>query len=682
MQPESRRMLRKAWPHLLAALLVLIFFAELAADVHRQSLSWDEGDHIFAGYQSWKTHDFGINPEHPPFVKALATVPLLFMHLETPPSKHLPFFKDEAYFDGYDLIFHQRGGLAEAKQIIFRARMFAATLSVGMAVLVYLAGLEMFGAPAALLALALVVFEPNLIAHGAYVTTDMGVTCFLFAVFFALYRFRRRPGWGRLLVLGIAVGLALASKHSAVLMLPMALVLTGCDLLLAKAPERRTAIARQYAVAYGGGLVVGVLLLWTAYGFRYSVHPNGTHMSPSLVEYMQPLHGVEPKVYGFLGAHHLLPESYLYGLVDIRRQSLPGTSFPTYIFGQVHAHGVWYYFPAAFLIKSTIPFMLLLLLAVFAIAAGRLRGRQRLLFLIIPPAVYLSVAMATGLDIGVRHILPTYPFFAVLAGGAAVCLARMHRAWAVAISLLVCWHVVTTVRSFPNPIAYSNEFWGGPSQTWRYLTDSNVDWGQQLQSVKAYLDRNDIHDCWFGYFVYPEIDYRTYGIPCRPLPTQDAIWAHRQVDAPATITGTVLVSAGTLSGYEFGSDRLSPYQVFQRAKPVAQIDDGVFVYRGSFNTSFAAALGHATRADALLAKQDSAAALAEAQQAVAVNPQVLQAQMALGDSFAALHHTPEAAAAYARALAITQSMEPDARGDWTVIIRDKTQALKPSQPAP
>ena len=453
-------MLRKARPHLLAALLVLIFFGELAVDVHRQSLSWDEGDHIFAGYQGWKTHDFGINPEHPPFVKALATVPLLFMHLETPPSRHLPFFKDEAYFDGYDLIFHQRGGLAEAKQIIFRVRMFAAGLSVGMAILVYLAGLEMFGIPAALLALTLVVFEPNLIAHGAYVTTDMGVTCFLFAVFFALYRLRRRPGWGRLLVLGIAVGLALVSKHSAVLMLPMALVLTGCELLLAKAPERRGAIGRQYALAYGGALVIGIALLWTVYGFRYSVHPNGTHMSPSLVEYMQPLHGVEPGLYGFLGAHHMLPESYLYGLVDIRRQSLPGTSFPTYIFGQVHAHGVWYYFPAAFLIKSTLPFMLLLWIAAFAVATGRLRGRQRLLFLIVPPVVYLSIAMATGLDIGVRHILPTYPFFAVLGAGAAVSLARMHRAWAVAVALLVCWHIVTTVRSFPNPIAYSNELWG------------------------------------------------------------------------------------------------------------------------------------------------------------------------------------------------------------------------------
>jgi hypothetical protein len=136
MQPESRLTLQKAWPHLLAALLVLIYFTEMAGDVHRQSLSWDEGDHIFAGYQSWKTHDFGINPEHPPFVKALATVPLLFMHLETPPSQHLPFFKDEAYFDGYNLIFHQRGGLAESKQIIFRARMFASILSVGMAILV------------------------------------------------------------------------------------------------------------------------------------------------------------------------------------------------------------------------------------------------------------------------------------------------------------------------------------------------------------------------------------------------------------------------------------------------------------------------------------------------------------------------------------------------------------------
>jgi len=168
-------------------LLLLVFLGELTFSIRQQSLSWDEGDHIFAGYMSWKKVDFGINPEHPPLVKALAAIPLLPMHLKVPDPKGLSSFKDEAYFDGRDFIFGN-GGEAEADRIIFRARMAATTLSLLLGLLVFLAAREMFGDGAALFALALVVFEPNMIAHGAYVTTDMGISCFMFASIYAFYR--------------------------------------------------------------------------------------------------------------------------------------------------------------------------------------------------------------------------------------------------------------------------------------------------------------------------------------------------------------------------------------------------------------------------------------------------------------------------------------------------------------
>jgi dolichyl-phosphate-mannose--protein O-mannosyl transferase len=207
----------------------LVFLGELVISVHRQSLSWDEGDHIYAGYESWTAGDFGINPEHPPLLKAIATLPLLAMHLSAPPRKSPTFSKAEAYFNGRSLIY-DNGGLETANRIIFRARMMAAIFSLALATLVYFAGLEIFGPAAALFALALVVFEPNLIAHGAYVTTDMAVTFGVFATVYALYRFRVRPSLGRLAVVGAATGVALALKHSAVLLLPITLVLLAFEL--------------------------------------------------------------------------------------------------------------------------------------------------------------------------------------------------------------------------------------------------------------------------------------------------------------------------------------------------------------------------------------------------------------------------------------------------------------------
>lgn len=660
--------------HAAALCLLLVLIAELVTSIKHQSLSWDEGDHIFAGYASWTKADFGFNPEHPPLVKELATLPLLVMHLKPPAPKGLPFFKDEAYFEGRDLIY-DNGGIEMANKIVFRARMFAAVLCVLMALLVYLAAFEIFGPLAALFSLALIVFEPNLIAHGAYVTTDMGITCFMFATIYALYRYREQPSWSRLLVLGLATGLALASKHSAVLLLPLALALACFELLLPQPGRDRIVIAREYAKAFAAAIVIGVTVLWATYGFRFSAHPNGVSMTPTLADYIHLLPGFEPRIYLALAKFHLLPESYIYGLGDIRLLSVPSMSFPTYIFGQVHAHGVPYYFPAAFAIKSTIGFMLLFAIAIYAVVSRKVTERRRIAFLTIPPAIYLLIALGTGLNIGARHILPMYPFLAVLIGGAVVAMARVHRVWLYAALVFLGAHIVSATRSSPIYIAYSNELWGGPTQTHRYLTDSNVDWGQQLLSVKDYLDRNNIKDCWFGYFVQPYIDYHAYGIPCRQLPTAGSMWTKQQIDTPSTISGTVLISASTVTGYEFGSVVLSPFQPFMNQVPVAVIDHGVNVYQGSFDTSFASSFGHATRATAFFSAQNYPAALDEAQQAVAINPNVFQAQMVLADTLAALHQDQLSAAAYDRAFAIAQTMEPSAKFDWTKTINEKRKTL-------
>ena len=666
--------LRKHYGSAGAVLLLLVFLGELTFSIRQQSLSWDEGDHIFAGYMSWKKVDFGINPEHPPLVKALAAIPLQPIHLKVPDPKGLASFKDEAYFDGRDFIFGN-GGEAEADRIIFRARMAAASLSLLLGLLVFLAAREMFGDGAALFALALVVFEPNMIAHGAYVTTDMGISCFMFASIYAFYRYVKAPSVGRLIVLGLVSGLALASKHSGVLLLPFGLALIITEILWSS-PETRTnkrRVALRLTGAFLAASTIAIVVLWAFYGFRYAARPGGMQLSPSLAEYARGLKGLEPQVYLALARLHLLPESYLYGLVDVR---LISDSFSTYIFGKVYAHGVWFYFPAAFIIKSTAAFMGLLLLTGFAIVTGKLRARREVFFLTIPPVLYLLIATGTGLNIGARHILPMYPFLSVLIGGATLALAHKDRRWAYVVGLLLAWHVVSSARAYPNYLAYSNEFWGGPANTYKYLTDSNTDWGQQLKAVKKYLDNRGVKDCWFAYFAEPSIHFSAYGIPCKPLPTADSGWTDYQIDTPQTITGTLLISAGTLTGYEWGSNVLNPYREFQKLKPVTFIQDGVFVYDGTFDMRSASALGHVTRAKDLTAAGHLASALAEAQTAVAIDPDELQAQMVLGDTLTALGRRLAAKPAYQAALAIAKTMEPSSEAIWVKIIQRKIARLQ------
>lgn len=423
----------------------------------------------------------------------------------------------------------------------------------------------------------------------------------------------KRPSGWRLVVTGIAAGLALASKHSAILLLPMLIVLIAGELILRWRMARSNEVPfhlRKDVLRMAGALSVivlmGVAILWAFYGFRYNMRPDGSAMTPSLASNTMALKPFDSHGILFFAKWRLLPESYLYGLVDVRSVA---NFTPTYIFGQVHAHGVWYYFPAVIAIKWTLGALLLLALALWAAASGRLRRPREVLFLLAPALVYLAVAMSAPLDIGVRHILPTFAFLLTLAAGGAWALVRRNRRWGYVVFALLLWHVVSSARTFPNYVPYANEAWGGPSQTHRYLTDSATDWGGQLKATKLYLDQHQVKQCWFAYFVAPCVLPSDYGISCKLLPTFDTT-GEMDIDVPRTIQGPVLISYGDLNGFEFETRVRNPYQSFFHRKPDAVIMNGIAVYNGTFSVPLASALQYVSKTNRLLAKDPQGALLA------------------------------------------------------------------------
>lgn len=650
--------------------LLLLLVGQLAFSVSRESLSWDEGDHIYAGYMSWK-HDFGLNPEHPPLVKMVATLPLLFMGLTEPPLQNR-YFKTEAYFDGRDLIFNNN-----YDQVIFRARMAASIFAVLLAIIVFLTVREMFGTGAGFIALILLVFDPNLLAHGAMVTTDTGIACFLIATIYAFYRYVKQPSMWRVVVMGIAAGLAAITKHSAILLLPMVGLLAITELLRrrdpvtagATVPETRPRLALRLAVSMLAATAIAVVIMWAIYGFRYQARPAGRQINPPLAEAVKGVSPFEGKVITAAANGRLLPESWLYGLADVRSVA---NIWPSYMFGKVYAHGVWFYFPVILVMKPTLGMLLLLLLTAVAMAIGKFRCWREMLFLTIPPLIYLLVSMQSMLNIGARHILLVFIFASMLAAGGAWSLIRADRRWAYVIAPLLLFHVVSSAMAFPTSyMAYSNEMWGGPSATYKYVTDSSTDWGQQLKGTKKYLDQRGVKDCWFAYFVEPAIHYSAYGIPCKPIPTPDSGFFDEQIDTPPTIVGPVLISASDLTGYEYGSNVLNPYRDFQKLRPTAVIEHGVFVFDGIFNVPMASALGHVQKARRLLGGQQFDQALTEAQAAVALAPDAMQSQMVLGDVLTAMHRGDEARSAYQKAFVIARTMEPSAQEIWVADIQKK-----------
>src|SRR5262249_38328552 len=160
-------------------------------------------------------------------------------------------------------------------------------------------------------------------------------------------------------------------------------------------------------------------------------------------------------------------------------------------------------------------------------------------------------AMLSGMNIGVRHIMPVYVYLAALAGGTVWNLADSNRRWVYVASALLLLHVGSSVKAFPNYMPYANEAWGGPSQTYRRLTDSSVDWAQQLKSVKRYCDehglREDVKAGWFAYFGQGVLEPRYYDIPLKALPTADSLWIGERIQVPPVIDGPVFISAGVLA---------------------------------------------------------------------------------------------------------------------------------------
>lgn len=638
--------------------LVLLLGIQLALSVRQESQTWDEGDHIFAGYMSWTRADFGLNPEHPPLLKLLATAPLLPTPLKVPELQQR-YFKEEAFLDGKEFLYRN-----DADAILFRTRMAAATLTLLAALLVFVATREMFGSGAAFVALALLVFEPNLLAHGALVTTDAGISCFMFATIYAFYRYAKAPSVWRLLVVGVSAGLALAVKHSGVFVFPMLFLLAVCEVVRQRVVARgdaETAIssgrrALRFAVSLVAVTVIALAVLWAFYGFRYQARPEGLQLNPPLAEYAGGLKPHEAWGVSTLARWHVLPESYLYGLADVR---LTADFYTSYVLGKTYAHGVWFYFPVVFVIKSTLAFLALLLLAAAAVLTRRLNRWREILFLTVPPAFYFLVAMNAATNIGVRHILPLYVFSSALAGGAAWAFIRRNRKWAYAVAALLLFHAGSSAIAFPHYIAYSNELWGGPGNTYRHLSDSNADWGEQLKATKKYLDGRGVKDCWFVYFAEGVAEPVYYGIPCKPLPTINTLWLNQRIEVPASIDGPVLISASNLSGFEFGPGPLNPYEQFKQLRPTAVIGGGVFVFDGRFEMPLASALSRAQQAQNLLAAGQVEEARAEAQAAVALAPEAVQTRMMLGDVLAASGQPDEARAEYEKALSLAKSIEPE-----------------------
>ena len=638
--------------------LLCLLALQLVHVANATSASWDEAHHLFDGYTIWKFDDYRLNPEVPPFIKLTAALPLLHMQLKVPPDQGRPN-QTEAFLDGKAFVWGNGGD-----RVLFPARMMCAGFALALGLLIYLWAEEMFGFVAGIFALAMFVFDPNVLGNGAMVTTDVGAAFCFVAAMYSFYRYCRKPGRGRLVLAGVALGVALSAKYTGIFLVPMLVLVVVFEGWMAK--DWRVLWRRVGALVVVG--LVAWVVVWSFYGFRYKAAPDGLDINPPLAKYLTQMHDQrDARLLRVMAKVRVLPEGYLWGLENTKETEWDD---PSYFWGKVWRHGNWEYFPVALLIKSTLAFLILVALAPLAWWWGLRRRTREMVFLLVPVAVYLAISMSSDMDIGARHLLPVWAFLYVLIGAVAMVLLERDVRWGYLLGVLLCWQVVTSVRVSPAYMAYGNEAWGGPAKVDRYLGDANTDWGQQLKAVKAYLDERHITKCWFAYFPDGSIDPEDYGIHCKRLPTTDLLyWMDVPLTTPPVISGTVLISAGDLEGIEFGDGRLNPYDQFWKVKPTAVIQHSVYVYDGTFQVPLAAALVEARDASNLADAGQVDAALAKAEDAVRLAPWSGQVQAALGDVLSANGKKAEALSAYETALGIEKRVRPDLQEEEAAGVR-------------
>lgn len=592
--PDSAASRRRILAIVALATLACVYAAEVTVASRALSATWNEPYHLLAGYSYWQRADYGVNPEHPPLAKLVGTFPLLFMHLNAPRIGR-DDSKAVANKQGANFVYGNNAGA-----VLLRARLAEAVLGLVLVLVMFEVGYRMFGAGVAWIATVLAVFEPNLLAHSAQVTTDLALTLFYLAAIYALWRTARRPTLLRLAGCGVMTGLALASKHSALILLPLLALLAGVEIACrtkCTAHEQSASIhgvvrdirnwAARLFIIYG----IAIMVLWGFYGFRFIARPDGLPLWSGFAAYAGLLKGhIAPRTLITAARYKLLPQAYLFGLIDV----MIVTAGPrmAFLLGRLYPHAIWYYFPVAFVIKSTLGFLALLILGVAAIRRWAGEGYLKAAYLLIPPAIFMGAASTAGTNLGIRHVLPIYPFLILAAAAGAWELIRRRKAWAIVVAGLLVLHAASSLYTLPDYLAYSNELFGGTANTYRDLSDSNADWGQGLLEAQRYLAEHNIKDCWFAYIGTADTSY--YHLPCKTLPNpflkgQDTI-------PPSIYRGTVLISGTNIAGSYFGADELNPYGEFLHAKPVANIGGSILVFEGEIDLRRSAAVAHMLKA--------------------------------------------------------------------------------------
>jgi len=590
--PAASKTLRPGIEFALVAVALLLFLIISITSARQKNSTFDEGAHIPAAYTYVALGDFRMNPEHPPLVKLLAGLPLRFL-LHPKMDINDPDWKNAKQWEfGLKFLYEWN----DADRLIFWARAPVILLALLLGFAVWRCARALYGWQAGYCALLLCLFNPETLAHAQLVTTDLAVACFLFIAVYCFYRALKRLTIGAGLLAGLATGLCLVAKFSGILVFPMlalvgaAFAFSGAELNLSLPKVGASVIASRKGKLAGAGALllaasfIALAVVWACYGFRYQFGADPALSSAIDWEHYWQKETLATNFIQTLRYLRLAPEGYSYGFLYALESMEKRSAF---LLGDYSINGWWYYFIVTFLIKTPLP-----LLALIALGGYFIRrygaGVAAECMLLLPVGLYWLVTLSSNINIGHRHLLPIYPFLIVFAAKVArVFAAPRPRRLAIACGLLLGWYGAGALLIYPNFLAYFNEAVGGPAQGYRWLADSNLDWGQDLKGLAQYRREHPDEPFYLSYFgsAYPEY----YGVKAQFLPGYNSRMAEKMRnkelarfdEVPAG--ATVAISVTNLSGVYLRNYRLPGTEQFlerlRQLQPVAKIGYSIFVYR-------------------------------------------------------------------------------------------------------
>lgn len=595
---------------IIASSLLLWMFAAMFASYWNDSATFDEVAHIPAGYSYLTQKDYRLNPEHPPLIKDLSAVPLLFLNLNFP--SNIPAWASETngQWEVGRVFLYEIGN--DADKIIRLARIPVMIMAILFGWLLFKWSRRMYGNKVGLLTLFFYAMSPTIIAHGRYVTTDVAASLGFFIGIVTFLNFLRSPNRKNILVAGAAFGIAQLLKFSTMLLAPIYIIIAVLWVILNNWSNlKKTAVETAKTIGKIALIgAVGLMVVWPVYQFHILDYPAEKQISDIedtlTAQWIQPL----KKFTLFLSDNPVTRPwgQYMFGILMVMQRAGWGNS--VYFLGTVSAEGTPGYFPLLYLVKEHFAFHILTLIALVFAVKSVLSAKEKNLRVVVEWMrdnfaltasmififIYFMQSITSNLNIGVRHIMPTLPFIYFLVArqtikwskvvnvmepsGIFEWINHIYHAYIKSlekyslVAALMLWMFATNIISFPHYLSFYNILGGGIENGYKIATDSNYDWGQDLNRLKKFVEKNNIDKI--------AVDYFGGGSPRYSLGEKFEPWwsARGPIEK-----GWLAVSANTIQGAMakpikgFEVKYEDSYWWLKGKEPVARTGTSIFIYK-------------------------------------------------------------------------------------------------------